>query len=247
MADRLLTRRERYRQETLAEIKQLAMQQVIRGGTEALSLNAIAKAMGMSGAALYRYFASRDDLLAELIVDAYHDLADVLQAAAWQGASPMARFRGVTGAYRTWALAGPHRYRLVFSSPVGSGQLEPGRVIPAAQRSMDVFLSVLAEVSGSTPVPPVPSGAPVAPAEPSAPALRSGPAEQSGLRAQLEAWHARSGASALPPDILLRALLAWTRLHGVLSLELDGHLTATGIDPALVYQAEVDILTYQPM
>jgi AcrR family transcriptional regulator len=220
MAERLLTRRERYRQETLAEIKQLAMQQVIRGGTEALSLNAIAKAMGMSGAALYRYFASRDDLLAELIVDAYHDLADELQAAARQGASPMARFRGVTGAYRTWALAEPHRYRLVFSSPVGSGQLEPGRVIPAAQRSMDVFLSVLAEVSGSPSAAAVPSG----------------------LHTQLEAWHARSGASALPPDILLRALLAWTRLHGVLSLELDGHLTATGIDPALVYQAEVDIL-----
>jgi hypothetical protein len=28
----------------------------------------------------------------------------------------------------------------------------------------------------------------------------------------------------------------------VLSLELDGHLTATGVDPALLYQAEVDIL-----
>lgn len=244
MAERLLSRRERYRQETLAEIRQLAMRQIAQGGTGALSLNAIAKTMGMSGAALYRYFASRDDLLAELIVDAYHDLADVLQAAARAGASPMARFRAVTGAYRTWALAEPHRYRLVFSSPVGSGQLEPGRVIPAAQRSMDVFLSVITEVSGSTPGPSVPPGPAImpAPAEPPAPPAPSGPAEPSGLRTQLEARHARSGASALPPGILLRALLAWTRLHGVLSLELDGHLTATGIDPALVYQAEVDIL-----
>ncbi len=63
-----------------------------------------------------------------------------------------------------------------------------------------------------------------------------------GLSAQLEAWHARSGTSALPPATLLRALQAWTRLHGVLSLELHGHLTATGIDPALLYQAEVDLL-----
>jgi AcrR family transcriptional regulator len=226
MAERVLTRRERYRQETLAEIKQLAMRQIAEGGTGALSLNAIAKAMGMSGAALYRYFASRDELLAELIVDAYHDLADALQAAAGRGESPVARFRTTAGAYRTWALAEPHRYRLVFANLVGSGQMEPERVIPAAQRSMDVFLNVLSEVGGS-------------PAEPSAPSGGSVPAS---LRAQLETWHARSGASALPPATLLRALLAWTRLHGVLSLELDGHLAATGVDPALLYQAEVDIL-----
>lgn len=219
MTDRSLTRRERYRQETLAEIKRLAMRQIAQGGAEALSLNAIAKAMGMSGAALYRYFAGRDDLLAEVIVDAYHDLAEVLQAAA-RPAPPVARFQAVTGAYRTWALADPHRYRLVFSGLVGSGQLEPGRVIPAAQRSMDSFLSVLAAMGGSRP----------------------GPAVPPGLSAQLGPWHARSGASGLPRATLLRALLAWTRLHGVLSLELNGHLTATGIDPALLYQAEVDLL-----
>lgn len=232
MAERLLTRRERYRQETVAEIKQLAMRQVAAGGAEALSLNAIAKAMGMSGAALYRYFASRDDLLAELIVDAYHDLADVLQAAAGRGASPVDRFRAVMGAYRTWALAEPHRYRLIFSSPVGSGQLEPGRVIPASQRSMDVFLSVLSAVGGS----------PSAPRVSTAPPGPPGPSMAPRLRAQLNAWQARSAASALPPATLLRALLAWTRLHGVLSLELDGHLTSTGVDPALLYQAEVDVL-----
>ena len=94
MTERSLTRRERYRQETLAEIKQLAMRQIARGGAEALSLSAIARAMGMSGAALYRYFPSRDDLLAEIIVDAHHDLAEVLQAAArlprhrWPGSRP---------------------------------------------------------------------------------------------------------------------------------------------------------------
>jgi hypothetical protein len=71
---------------------------------------------------------------------------------------------------------------------------------------------------------------------------RPGPAVPPGLSAQLEAWPARSAASAVPPATVLRALLAWTRLHGVLSLELDGHLTATGIDPALLYQAEVDFL-----
>ncbi len=52
------TRRERQRQETLAEIKARAMGQVAEGGAGSVSLNAIARAMGMSPAALYRYFAS---------------------------------------------------------------------------------------------------------------------------------------------------------------------------------------------
>ncbi|HEY4096552.1 MAG TPA: helix-turn-helix domain-containing protein, partial [Baekduia sp.] len=58
------TRRERQRTETLTEIRTRARAQVDEGGVAALSLNAIAKAMGVSGPALYRYFASRDDLLA---------------------------------------------------------------------------------------------------------------------------------------------------------------------------------------
>ncbi|QRK09922.1 WHG domain-containing protein [Archangium violaceum] len=34
----------------------------------------------------------------------------------------------------------------------------------------------------------------------------------------------------------------WTRLHGLLSLELLGHFAVMGIDPALLYTAEVDAL-----
>ena len=38
----------------------------------------------MSGPAIYRYFASRDDLLTTLVVDAYGDLADTLGQALEQ-------------------------------------------------------------------------------------------------------------------------------------------------------------------
>ena len=71
------TRREQQRAQTLAEIKQLAMAQVAAGGVESLSLNAIAKDMAMSGAAIYRYFDGREQLLAALAVDAYTDLAEI--------------------------------------------------------------------------------------------------------------------------------------------------------------------------
>ena len=56
------------------------MGQVAEGGAGSVSLNAIARAMGMSPAALYRYFASRDALLAELVVEAYGSLADAVAA-----------------------------------------------------------------------------------------------------------------------------------------------------------------------
>ncbi|MDQ6669426.1 MAG: TetR/AcrR family transcriptional regulator [Chloroflexota bacterium] len=218
-----LTRRQRYRAETLAEIKQLALRQIAAGGIEALSLNAIARDMAVSGAALYRYFTSRDDLLADLVVDAYTDLAAVLEAvAAAQYPSPRARMCAITDAYRTWALDQPHRYRLAFSSPIGSGQLAPERVIPAAQHSMNVFLGAVSTIAAGKKAP------------------RNGvPAE---LDAPLQAWHRRSGGPALPSATLLRGIRCWTRLHGVLSLELDGHLISAGLDPGLLYKAEVDSL-----
>lgn len=47
---------------------------------------------------------------------------------------------------------------------------------------------------------------------------------------------------ASPPAALHRALAFWTRLHGVLSLELAGHFTGMAFDPALLYAAEVESL-----
>jgi hypothetical protein len=67
------------------------------------------------------------------------------------------------------------------------------------------------------------------------------PAVPPALRTQLEAWHARSDALVLPPAVVLWGLQAWTRLHAALSLELDGHLAAAGVDPAPLYQAEADM------
>ena len=76
------------------------------------------QAAGCVRAALYRYFASRDELLTELVIDA-HDLADAL-AASHAAARPRARLDGLARAYRSWAMAQPHRYRLLF------GPLLPG-------------------------------------------------------------------------------------------------------------------------
>ncbi|MFJ3621845.1 WHG domain-containing protein [Streptomyces iakyrus] len=43
--------------------------------------------------------------------------------------------------------------------------------------------------------------------------------------------------------VSVMALTFWTRLHGVLSPELAGHLTGMGFDPAQLFAAEADALT----
>ena len=152
-----LTRRERVRLQTLGEIKQHALAQVTAGGVAALSLNAIAKAMGMSGPAIYRYFGSRDELLAALVTDGYGELADAVQqarpprphAAPPPGASPRS-----TEAYRAWARANPYRYELLFSVRPATYS-DPTEAIAAIQPAMVVLLELLGEIAGAAggPVP----------------------------------------------------------------------------------------------
>lgn len=179
--------------------------------------------MAVSPGALYRYFGNRDELLAELVVDAYDSLADALEQAA-AGPTAAARLTAVAGAYRAWAVQRPNTYRLIFESPAGSGgELAPGRVVPAAQRGMDVFLALLRQF-----------GAP-------APDRLTGDLEH-----QVRAWAHRSAHPDLPAGTMYLGLTWWARMHGLVSLELGGHLQATGVDPALLYQAEVHALLSAP-
>jgi AcrR family transcriptional regulator len=211
------TRRQRYREQTLTEIKAAAAAQVADGGPAALSLNGIAKTMGMSPGALYRYFDNRDDLLVELVADAYNELADHLEIAA-ATAGRRTRVRDIARAYRAWALKAPNSYRLIFETTSGSGVLDPERIVPASQRSMNVFLAALADQQSDNHTMP------------------------RGLRTQLEQWGARSQAD-VSPTVLCLALTFWTRLHGFISLELGGHIAATGVDPELLFDVEIRQLT----
>src|SRR6516165_12747416 len=78
------TIRERYRAQVRAEVKQAALDQLAQAGPAGVSISAIGKQLGISGPGLYRYFGSRDELLTELVIDAYDDLGDALRAAIEQ-------------------------------------------------------------------------------------------------------------------------------------------------------------------
>ncbi|MFI5530026.1 TetR/AcrR family transcriptional regulator [Kitasatospora sp. NPDC051853] len=206
------TPRERYRAQVQEEIKQHAWTQIAAAGASALSLNAIAKQMGMSGPALYRYFANRDELISELVKDAYRSMADAVQEAAEAGADLV----GLAHALRHWALADPQRYFLIYGTPV------PGYHAPEAttQIAAEIMTVLLDAHTAAQP-----------PATPPTPLDRH--------LAEHRTW---AGEHPAPPSALRRALTFWTRLHGVLSLELAGHFTGMGFDPAELYTAEAEAL-----
>ncbi|MFJ8233392.1 TetR/AcrR family transcriptional regulator [Streptomyces sp. NPDC094448] len=206
------TPRERYRAQVRSEIKERAWEQIATAGASALSLNAIAKQMGMSGPALYRYFAGRDDLITELVRDAYRSLADTVRTAAGAGAD----LAGLAHVLRDWALAHPQRYLLVYGTPV-PGYHAPEDITGISSEIMDVLLDACAAL---------------APAGP--------PTPFDGHLADHRGW---AGAHPAPPAVLHLALAFWTRVHGLLSLELAGHFAGMDFDPALLFAAEVDVLT----
>lgn len=215
------TPRERYRAQVRAEIKQRAWEQMATEGASALSLNAIAKQMGMSGPALYRYFAGRDELITELVKDAYRSLADAFRASAATGAG----LTGLAQTLRAWALEDPQRYFLVYGTPV-PGYRAPDDTTVIASQIMACLLDACSdELSDDL------SGAP-------------SPGPAAAFTARLEGL-GRTWADGhpAPPAALHRALAFWTRTHGVLSLELAGHFTGMGFDPAHLYTAELATLT----
>lgn len=202
------TARERYRSQVSEEIKARAWEQIATAGIAALSLNAIAKHVGMSGPGLYRYFASRDDLITELIRDAYRSLADTMRASLDAGAD----VNGVAYAVREWAVQDPQRYFLIYGTPV------PGYHAPEdTTRISSEIMTVLIEAFSALPV--------------------EGP--DTAFDAHLASHRAWAGDDSVPEATLHRCLSFWTRLHGILSLELAGHFAGMEFDPALLFADEL--------
>ncbi len=113
------TRRERLRAETEREIRQAARALLVESGRDAVTLRAIARKLGITAPALYRYYDSHDALLRQLCDDICADMAEALNADLAADTTNQARcqVRAVCHAFRRWALAHPQEFALVFASP----------------------------------------------------------------------------------------------------------------------------------
>ena len=205
--------RARVRAELTAEIKKAARAQLIAEGAAALSLRAIARELGMASSAIYRYFPSRDDLLTALIIDAYNGSAQLVEDAnaACAVDDYPGRFIAIAGALRSWAIANPHEYSLIYGSPV-PGYAAPQDTIDPATRIPVALLSVLVDAKGTKDV----------------------KASESTLRTSLADLMEFTDHRCSPETVAL-GVEAWAELFGLISLELFGHFHNAVTDPEAFY------------
>jgi AcrR family transcriptional regulator len=202
--------RARVRAEMTDQIKKVARRQLATEGAS-LSLRAVARDLGMVSSALYRYFASRDDLLTALIIDAYNSLADAAERAdarITDRTDLIGRWLAVTKSLRAWALKFPHEYALIYGSPV-PGYAAPQDTVEPSTRPVVVLGAILVDAYAAgrlttKPDPPLPA------------ALRDEVAKVAELV-----------APEIPVAIMAKGLLAWTELFGAINFEIFGRLQNT--------------------
>jgi len=190
------------------EIKQIArLHLAVNGGN--LSLRAVARDLGVVSSAVYRYFASRDELLTALIIDGY----DSLGTAAEQAEASIAR-RDLNGRWyalgrgiRAWARAHPHEYALLYGSPV-PGYIAPQDTIGPASRPVLLIGAILRDA-----------------ARRGTAGSARGTRLPAAVRADLERLQSQPLFEGVPLALLARGMTAWAQLFGTLSFELFGRLT----------------------
>jgi AcrR family transcriptional regulator len=214
------TRRERLRSATVAEIKASARRLLVDGGAPAISLRAIARDMGMTAPAIYRYFDSLDTLVIALISDYFEEVrVEVEQVgAAHADAGPATRIAAMVRAFRLWSLAHPAEFALMFGSPVpgiAPFAIQCGPLNDAGARFGEAFLSVLADLYAITPFPAPPSD------------VLDGP-----LRDTVSPYFATHGEK-FPLPVVYAFLSSWTSLYGIVAMEVFGHLqwAVTDVEP----------------
>jgi AcrR family transcriptional regulator len=199
--------RARVRGELTREIKETARRQLAEQGTTGLSLRAVARELGMVSSAMYRYFPSRDDLLTALILDAYDAVASAAEAAesSVRRRNLLGRWLAVTGATRTWALAQPQEYALIFGGPVPGYRAPADMIDPAVRIPLLVIQLVTDAVAAGR-----------GPGPDDRPLPRAVRADLKSLRGSV--------APSLSEHQLASTVMAWTELIGSISFELFDNL-----------------------
>jgi AcrR family transcriptional regulator len=220
------TRRERLRTATVVEIKEAARRLLVSGGPAAVSLRAIAREMGMTPPALYRYFPSLDGLLAGLCADLYDECREHLQRA--QDRCPpddvSAQLYAVCREFRRWSIEHPAEFGLMFGSPVPElvGDHDPDAEPHAAGgRFALLFAALFLRLWQLGPF-QVPAEGEIDPA----------------LRDQLRAYMESLGTD-LPAGAAQLFLSCWIRLYGMVAMEVFGHLHFALTDPEPMFEAEL--------
>ncbi|MWA05282.1 TetR family transcriptional regulator [Actinomadura sp. LD22] len=219
----MTTRRDRLREATVREISETARRILVEQGPEAVSLRAIAREMGMTAPALYRYYDSHSELLRHVVGDIYTELTEQLRSSIEDvpHGDMSGKFLSVAREFRCWALSHPREYALLFGAPVpGLGDdAREDFADECAQQFGSVFMTLFLELWRKHPF-PVPSDDEIDP----------------DLLPQLRRYRGEAGGAELPLGLLQIYLECWVRLQGSVSLEVFGHLSFALDDAAPMFE-----------
>jgi AcrR family transcriptional regulator len=196
--------RARARAEVVAEIVESARRQVAEVGPSQLSLRAVARDLGVVSSAVYRYVASRDELLTLLIVDAYDSLGQHVEdaVAASREAPPLDRWVEACVAVRTWGIEHRHEYALLYGTPVPGYDAPGERTTTAGTRASLALLSIVRDAHADGRLDE-----------------RAGPDVGVALSGDLATFRAAVDLE-LEDHVLVRVLAGWTQLFGLVTFEL---------------------------
>lgn len=209
------SRRDRVRAATTEEIKQTARRLLVAEGPDAVSLRAIAREMGMTAPALYRYFGSHEDLIGHVVADIFTEIANDIRAAIEtagreSGGDITAKLVAACHEFRRWSLTHRAEFGMLFGSPLPTieAALDNDDVIAAcAVKFSGTFFTLFLELWQHHPF-AVPADGEIDP----------------GLRDQLVRYRESLGVDDLPVGAIFTFLWCWVRLYGMVSLEVFGHL-----------------------
>src|SRR5215208_2594699 len=187
-------------------IKEVAWKQTAEYGASALSLRAIARELKISAPAIYNYFPDRDALVTALIIDAFTSFGDSqLEARDSIPAENLdGRLKAIGMAYRQWAHTYPQRYQLIFGTPI-PGYVGPvEQIFPSSTRSIMALFSVVENFRAAGKL-----------------AVDSFPPVKEEYQSQYEMWERQVGE--VQPISVFVAMVIWARVHGIVSLEIQGN------------------------
>ena len=210
------------------QIKETAWRQIAEFGAPALSLRAIARELKISAPAIYNYFPDRDALVTALIIDAYISFGDSQLEArdSLPEKNIKERLNAIGMAYRTWALTHPQRYQLIFGTPIPGYEAPMMEVLPSAARSLSALVSVVEHlrVSGKLNV-------------------TSFPEVKEEYKDSFDMWKIHGGNVEILS--LSVAMIIWSRVHGIVSLEIAGNMPPFGASGNDLYLYEMDSIARQ--
>jgi AcrR family transcriptional regulator len=209
-------------------IKETAWKQIAEFGASALSLRAIARELKITAPAIYNYFPDRDALVTALIVDAFTSFGDSqLEARDSVSADDLrGRFRAIGLAYRNWAHTYPQRYQLIFGTPIPGYEPPMEKVFPSSARSIIALFSVVESfrAAGNLIVAPFPT-------------------VKKEYQVHFDLW--RSQVGEVHPSSHFVAMVIWARVHGIVSLEIQGNIPPFGKSGDELYLYELESIASQ--